>query len=137
MGEITSLDCLPDLRPGFGPLSGIETALASGRGDLNLIHACDVFVSEPDWPTKLIEAAETSRAKCVVTMDEAGQVHPLCAVFHAACLPWVESALNIGRFRLLDLIEALGAERLPLRGPVWNVNTPDDWRSLQEVANGW
>src|SRR5437762_8761701 len=26
------LECLPDLRPGMGPLAGIEAALESGRG---------------------------------------------------------------------------------------------------------
>jgi molybdenum cofactor guanylyltransferase len=27
------IDCLADLRPGMGPLAGIETALESGRGE--------------------------------------------------------------------------------------------------------
>src|SRR4051794_11037884 len=47
------LDCLPDLRSGMGPLAGIEAALESGRGELNLIVACDMPSLDTDWLCRL------------------------------------------------------------------------------------
>ena len=134
--EVPFIECIPDLRPGFGPLSGIETALATGRGELNLIHACDLFVSEHGWLKKLFEAAETSGAKCVITMDGDGRLHPLCAVYHSDCLAEIQKALDNNQLKLMDVVEELGAERLGLSGAVWNLNTPENWQVLQEVTNG-
>ena len=135
--EITSIECLPDLHPGLGPLSGIETALASGRGDLNLIHACDLFIPETGWLKQLLKTAEMNRAPCVVTVDKDGRTHPLCGVYRADCLSPIQKALDGRRLRLMDLIEELGVEQARFSGPIWNLNTPEDWQTLQEVANGW
>ena len=81
------LECLPDLRPGMGPLAGIETALLSGRGELNLIVACDMPSLEADWLYRLMREARETDAHCVTTRDGSGIVHPLCAVYRSGCLP--------------------------------------------------
>lgn len=129
-------DTVHDLRPGLGPLSGIEAALASGRGELNLILACDLPLIETDWLKRLIETAIRNDARCVVASDSQGRVHPLCGVYRTDCLPVVKDALDQGRLKLMDTVQELRAERMPIVSPIWNVNTPEEWQACQEVANG-
>lgn len=129
-----SLPCLADLRPGFGPLSGIETALASGRGELNLIVACDMPGLEIAWLRAIIETAEHRQARCVVAHDSDGRVHPLCAVYKSSCFPDVRRAIDEQRLKMMDLIGELQADFFEIPCPVRNVNRPEDWTSWQEES---
>ncbi len=126
-----ALDCLPDLRPGQGPLAGIEAALESRRGELNLIVACDMPGLKPQWLRKLLLQMDETGAPCVATRDGAGVLHPLCAVYRGNCLAKVRNALDEGRLRLLDLMKDLETISLETEDTIWNVNTPEDWRAWQ------
>lgn len=125
-------ECLPDLRPGLGPLAGIETALAAGRGDLNLIVACDMPGIRTAWLRQLLRRAEQSDAPCVAIRDEKRIVHPLCAVYRSSCLPEVQRALNDGRLRAQNLIGDLGAVFVEIGTSLENVNTPQEWAAWQQ-----
>jgi molybdopterin-guanine dinucleotide biosynthesis protein A len=132
---IQDFECLPDLRPGCGPLGGIETALGSGRGELNLILACDLPLLDGAVPRQLLDTAAKTNAKCVVATSPDGRVHPLCAVYGIDCLPTVRLALDARRLKLMDLLGTLRAEYFKIRTPMWNVNTPEEWHLAQEAAN--
>jgi molybdopterin-guanine dinucleotide biosynthesis protein A len=136
LNQSSLIECIPDLRAGLGPLSGVETALSSGRGDLNLIVACDLPLLETNWLKLLLQTAEARQTRCVVASDENGRVHPLCAVYREDCLPIVRNAIDNGHLKLMEIIETLGAEYVELPAPLWNVNTPEEWQRCQEVANG-
>ncbi len=123
-------DCLPDLRSGCGPLAGIEAALQSGRGEFNLILACDMPGLEHEWLSRLLLRAEETGALCVASHDSRG-MHPLCAIYRAECLPLVRRALDCGRLRLLNLMGELGAVTLKAGRPIWNLNTPREWAAWQ------
>jgi molybdenum cofactor guanylyltransferase len=122
-----AIDCMDDLRPGYGPLSGIHAALSSGRGDYNLILACDMPAVPQTLLAGLFAAAEKLAVQCVVTVDATGKIHPLCAVYHRAALDTVERALDNSQLRLMDLLSALDAVRLETSVPVQNCNTPAEW----------
>lgn len=128
-------DCLPDLRPGMGPLAGIEAALESGRGDLNLIVACDMPSLETDWLSCLLRKAQETHALCVASRDASGIVHPLCAVYRSGCLPVIRRALDAGRLKLLEAIGELGASTLQIGSTVWNINTPQEWAQWEHAHN--
>lgn len=129
-------DCLADVRPGQGPLAGIETALASGRGALNLIAACDMPGLEVQWLKMLLLEADESGAECVATRDGRGQLHPLCAVYRDTCLAKVQAALEAGRLKALDLLDELDPVVLETEQMLWNVNTPEEWRAWQTQQEG-
>lgn len=119
-------ECLRDLHPGLGPLAGIETALAADRSEINLICGCDMPGLETDWLEKLVVTARRTRARCVVTRDAAGKVHPLCAVYRNECLPFVRRALAARRLRLLDFLKELPVIEMHTSSTIGNLNTPQD-----------
>jgi molybdopterin-guanine dinucleotide biosynthesis protein A len=132
--------CLRDMRPGLGPLAGIEAALLSSRADfgdtLNLVVGCDMPGLRSNWLVQLLSAALETGALCVAAKDSAGKTHPLCAVYRSACLPVIQGALDSGRLRLMDLLANVGAVELPIGDVIANVNTPSEWAAWQERTIG-
>jgi molybdopterin-guanine dinucleotide biosynthesis protein A len=128
------LECLPDLHPGLGPLAGIEAALASGRGELNLILACDMPQIEPAWLESLLNTAERIEALCVVTRENTGTVHPLCAVYRSGALNVVRTRIETGRLEATELIRDLRPHYADTGERIYNVNTPDEWTKFRKQA---
>lgn len=116
------LECIPDLRPGLGPLSGIETMLASGRALRNAVLACDVAGLDAAHLKRLLQ----NDARCVVTQDESGRVHPLCAVYDVSCLDRVQAALDENRLRLMDVVAEFKPAVVRYPGVLSNINTWED-----------
>jgi molybdopterin-guanine dinucleotide biosynthesis protein A len=134
--------CIPDLRPGLGPLSGLEAALVNSHNDLNLILACDMPAIDPAHLRSLVEQARVSKASCVVTHDVTGQVHPLCAVYKKDCLPVIQCRLDEKRLSLTGLLDEVGTEYVRLESVVQNINTPEEWtrwnsKQSKHAREGW
>ena len=127
-------ECLPDLHPGHGPLSGLETALQSDRGELNLIVACDMPGVSVDWLRRLSQQALERKALCTALLDSDEVLQPLCAVYRTECLPVIQRALAKGHLKLLDVLKQLNAETVAVSGLVANLNTPEDWTAWQEAG---
>lgn len=125
-----NLECLPDLHPGLGPLAGIEAALASGRGEFNLILACDMPEVGSAWLENLLNTAEGTGAPCVVTRESTGMVHPLCAVYRMVCLDAVRARIESRRLKLTEFVQDLNPYFLDTQEPICNINTPDDWTNI-------
>jgi molybdenum cofactor guanylyltransferase len=125
-----SLPCLQDLRPGFGPLSGLEAALSTTEAAWNLILACDMPNVNPEVADRLFARAAGSNTLAVLLRDENATVHPLCAVYHRACLPAVQQALDRGQLRLTSLAESLNPAYLDINFIVRNINTPEEWAAF-------
>jgi molybdopterin-guanine dinucleotide biosynthesis protein A len=127
------LKCLPDLRSGGGPLAGLETALAGSPDDdaLNLVVGCDMPGLQACWLEQLLETAQETGALCATAKDAAGKIHPLCAVYRTACLPFVRKALDTGRLRLTDLLASVASVEVPVEDVIANVNTPAEWAAWQ------
>ncbi len=125
------LECLPDLRPGLGPLGGLEAALASHRGEFNLVLGCDMPDIQSSDLQQLLAAAHETSALCTVAVDTTGHRHPLCAVYHRNALPFVRTALDTRRLRLLDLVEELKAVDVRIHSVLTNLNTPEQWAAWQ------
>ena len=126
-------ECLPDRHPGLGPLAGIEAALLSGRGDRNLIVACDMPGLRSAWLHRLLaESAETG-SPCTVLLDGKGVMQPLCAVYRSGCLPAIQSAVRERRLKLLNVVDELSPRTMAISQPVFNVNTPEEWAAWQDA----
>src|SRR4051794_39386485 len=117
--------CLPDLRPGMGPLSGLEAALLSTISNLNLVIGCDMPAIDTSHLRFLLNRAQASKSNCLVTRDITGKVHPLCAVYKNECLPVIQCRLDAKRLSLMGLLEELATEYVSVEWTVENINTPD------------
>jgi molybdopterin-guanine dinucleotide biosynthesis protein A len=118
-----------DLRPGEGPLAGIESALASSWSEWNLVVACDMPGLTPELLAEAMKRAEDSLGECVVPRSESGRLEYLCAVWRRSCLPAVRRALNLQRRAVKDLLPRLSLEVWEPAGHEWsrNINTPEEW----------
>ncbi len=125
------LPCLVDVRPGLGPLAGIETALLGSFAEWNLIVACDMPEIADPHLASLLERAGQSGGNCLVTVDALGAVHPLCAMYRKTCLPAIQRALDAKKLRLMAVIEDLDTEFVHSPAPILNVNTPEEWEAIR------
>jgi molybdenum cofactor guanylyltransferase len=127
-------ECLADLRPGLGPLAGLETVLQSGRADFNVVAGCDMPGIQSADLARLLAVCRQTQSLCTLARDGGGREHPLCAVYRSACLPFVRAALDARRLRLLDLVKDLGALEVPIDSVLSNLNTPEElaaWQAAQ------
>jgi molybdopterin-guanine dinucleotide biosynthesis protein A len=119
-------ECLADMRPDFGPLSGLETALAARRGDLNFVASCDLAGLQASWITDLLQRMD-GRARCAAAVDRNGKRQPLCAVYRSDCLAVVTRALDERRLKAMDLLNELEAVSVPVDAVIANLNTPQEF----------
>lgn len=130
-----------DTLAGAGPLGGIHAALgwAAEEGQPGtLCVPCDT----PFLPPGLLRALVDRAGDDAVIVPEGGgrrKIEPLCAFYPVSCLPQIQDHLAQGRYRLVDLLDAVTVQRIPLAEVRrWgepehiflNLNTPEDhWRA--------
>ncbi|TKH45657.1 molybdenum cofactor guanylyltransferase [Paenibacillus terrae] len=142
-----SVENVPDVYPGKGPLSGIHAGLSASRTEWGIVIACDMPFVQPKvlhvllavtekW-AKLQGTTETALQAVISSVD--GRIHPLLAVYHQSVLPSAEECLRSGRLRLTDWLDKLNVryakvEDLPgVSEDIWhkaafNMNNPQDYQ---------
>ncbi len=128
------LPVIPDAFPGEGPLGGICTALRRTGAEWNLVLACDMPAITAEFLRGLLESAEASRAGCLLPAGPSGVPEPLCAVYHARCLPFAEAALARGVRKVTAGLAAAGIEIRHFGDDAVfrNCNTPEEWSDYIE-----
>jgi molybdopterin-guanine dinucleotide biosynthesis protein A len=110
-----------------GPIGGLYTALSLTDADWNLVVACDMPNVSREFLTELFEAAEGSGVDCVVP-ETAGDLHPLCAVYHRRGAWAAKFAIDHKLFKMLDFLSTIHVARWPSDTLfLWNANTPAEW----------
>jgi molybdenum cofactor guanylyltransferase len=138
---------IPDLRPGQGPLAGIEAALLDSSSPWTLILSCDLVGVTPELLQGLLDCAAQPESHPGVQYvlaartgfhqpDDSSLSHgghfpgePLCAAYHRSILPVISHALNQGRNKVREVLSTIPGRvmPLPLSVRLFNVNTPADW----------
>jgi len=123
-------EVIPDLRPGNGPLGGVETALAATGARWTLVVACDLPCVRARLLSELLRIANAAEADCVVPLSPDGLPEPLCVAWRRTALPEVRAALEEGRRKLQAVFGRLRVEYWKPVENHWfeNLNTPGDWR---------
>jgi len=120
----------PDLRPGCGPLGGLETVLTLDLADWNLVLACDMPGLTNALLAALVERipATPEESACVAARGPTG-LEPLCAIYHRSCLAHVRNALDHRRLKARSLLAEFNPIAVDGFPPelLANVNTPAEW----------
>jgi molybdopterin-guanine dinucleotide biosynthesis protein A len=137
------LPVLEDAYADRGPLAALYTGLSNSSCDWNVFLACDLpFIGER-LIDMLLKRISTTTAQAVVPKTSTGW-QPLCAAYHAGCLPYIERAIERGEWAIVDLLPLIQVE--PLTGDssedpktweqmFYNVNTADDWERAQSLLD--
>jgi len=100
------LATIGDLRPGMGPLGGLDAALADrvaryGKGWL-LLASCDLAEPNADWARRLMDQA---REGAMTVAFKGEKWEPLFALYHSSLRPSIRRQLDSGKDALWRLIE--------------------------------
>jgi len=134
-----------DVRPGFGPLGGLYTALSRARYEVVAVVACDMpFASAP-----LLVAASgfllADNADVVIAESTEGY-EPLHALYRRkSCLPAIAASMEAGQLKVISWFPGVRIRRLapgelrrydPDGLAFLNVNTPDEFARAEHLASG-
>lgn len=124
--ESLSLTTIADLLSDLGPLGGLYTAAAhhaSHYADAPwfLLTGCDLIDVQSAWAQRLYEQI-TDDARAVAFCSD--EWHPLFALYHAASLSAIESALTNQQRSLKRFLETI---------PTVKVAPPHDWNLAKNI----
>jgi len=131
-----AVQTVPDLRPGCGPLAGIEAAMLASHHPWMFVVACDMPGLDADVIRWLL--ARPRVADAVVPRWES-DIEPLHALYAVHTLPSVQRCLEAGRHALRDFLPAIRVDYVDeeelraLHGAarsLLNVNTPEELAAL-------
>jgi len=129
------LPVIPDRLRGAGPLAGIQAALDASKAGWNLVVACDMPGVNAGFLARLLEAARSTQADCLLPAGRSGLPEPLCAVYHRRCLPVIGAALARRVRKVTDALAGLDVRMWPVDTGEWlaNMNTPQEWERFLNV----
>jgi molybdenum cofactor guanylyltransferase len=113
-----------DLRPGQGPLAGLETAIAAARHPLVLVVATDHPWLSPAVLGLLVDRLVGTDAPAVMLGTDRGP-QPLVAAYRRQAGATITSLLDAGERRAVALVHALG--------PV--IVHRDEWMALDPTGD--
>lgn len=127
---------IKDIFPGFGALAGIHSALYHSTAPYVFVVACDM----PFLQKGLISYINSVRADydIVVPVSSFG-LEPLHALYSTTTFEIIDKALTKGQKQVISVFDCFRVKRLfpdkiaqfdPEFRAFWNLNTPDDYKTL-------
>jgi molybdopterin-guanine dinucleotide biosynthesis protein A len=123
-----SAEVLRDAHPECGPLSGMETALATSESALVLVLGVDLPLVETEFLEWMLRRAATTGAMATIPRLR-GEPQPLCAVYRRELLSDVRGALASGDYKVMTAVTHAGAGRRDDCFDVERVAATGAWRS--------
>jgi molybdopterin-guanine dinucleotide biosynthesis protein A len=128
----SKLKIVRDITSGKGPLVGLYTGLCAMEDNFGFALACDMpFVNR----ALVREMARMAPAYDVVIPRRKQGLDPLHAVYNKSCTRQMETLLNLGRYKIDNLLEMVAVRYLeeeemkpfdPRGLSLFNINTPAD-----------
>lgn len=139
--EQFDLRTVADLYPGKAALGGIYTVIHAARHPHVLIVACDMPFLDTELLQHLIDLAPT--ADVVAPLIEPPQPETMHAVYSKNCLSAIEPRLLVNKLRIIGFFDEVSVRYLerdevarfdPNFYSFINMNTPEDWQTVQAIA---
>jgi len=137
---------IPDLRPRWGALGGICTALGACQAEWAAVVACDLPFVTRELFLRLLQLAETNQdppLDAVVPIQADLRPQPLCALYRReSCLKEAEKLIVGGEHKPRALLAAIRTgwvefgELTDLPGAEYfffNVNTPAEYEQAKQI----
>lgn len=129
---------VPDIRPGYGPLSGIHAGLTAANNHFSFVIACDIpFPSE-----KLMKMIISEKDGYDVVMLKQGEyLEPLFSLYSKAFIEAAEKSFGNGVYKVTAAIQhvrwkpiTVSPGEIPdLAKSLTNVNTPVDYEEAKKM----
>jgi molybdopterin-guanine dinucleotide biosynthesis protein A len=119
------IEIAKDVRPGFGPLSGIHSALSFASSEYVLVVSCDI----PLVGSKQIEQLVSSCRGHDITIFKHKNFEPLCAVYRRSCIDALNELIDHNECRIIDLFPTLDVKviRVDDEEIFRSINTKEDY----------
>ncbi len=119
-----------------GPLMGILTGLHASKYPINFVMACDIPEINVFFLQKMM--AFTSDYDIVVPVTGENMFEPLFAFYHKRVIPHIESLLDNGVRKVIELFPLCRAKYISLEGEDWyfNLNTDEDYERYLKMLRG-
>jgi molybdopterin-guanine dinucleotide biosynthesis protein A len=137
------LPIISDIYPDKAALGGLYSVIHAARYPRILVVACDMPFLNIGLLQYLISPALT--ADVVIPLINPPQPETLHAVYSKNCLPAIEQRLQANQLRLIGFFDDVSvryverdkvAEFDPQFHSFINMNTPEDWQKVQDIARG-
>lgn len=117
------LHTIGDLKPGLGPVAGLQTALNDLPQDQDwlLLCPCDAVIIHPHWLEQLLAARDKAHHAVAFRGDH---WQPMPALYARQCLSIVDEQLRQNQLSMQQLLDRLDTCRLP---------QPTDWPQIWQV----
>ncbi len=134
---------VPDIRPGQGPLAGLEAALHSISSDLAFVIGCDMPFVQPALVQAMVTFALAQPHADAVTLHTVSGTEPLHAVYRVSCLPAIAAQLEardrslmrmLARVTSIELPDDIAKACDPDALSAFNANAPEEWLHALELA---
>lgn len=135
-------DCrtVPDIYPGYGPISGLHAGLSAAANSYSFVCACDL----PFADEGLIKRIIAEREGYDVIMLKVGEyLEPLFSLYSEAFIPAAEISIKNGVYKVTDSLSrvmwkplAVEPSAVPgLRRSLMNINTPYDYEEAKKIRD--
>ncbi len=121
--------CLPDLRPGLGPIGGIHAALHAHPHAAWLVLAVDLPFLDAGTLQQLIARRAPQRLATAFRSSHDGKPEPLCAIFEPAARAPIDAWIAADRLCPRRFLAEADVELLTLARPeaLDNINTAAEY----------
>lgn len=135
--ELLGVPVIPDLRPGLGPVAGIEAGLEASANDAAVVVACDMPFADAQLLLRLAGAALAAGSDAAAPVGPRGP-EPCMAAYNRSALGVVRRMLDEGALRATSLLDALDTAYLTdlsdgELASLTSVNTPEAVSDAEEL----
>jgi molybdopterin-guanine dinucleotide biosynthesis protein A len=133
-----------DIYPGKGALGGLYSAIHYSKEPYCVVLACDMpFLNRPFLEYLVRHAPDYDAV--VPDIQSNGYIEPFRAIYSKRCLPTIQAALEINRFRIQDTLADLAVRYIDeseiskivdLKKLFFNINTLTDLDLASDLING-